>query len=655
MADEKKRIINETTDTALASSGDYVIVDSQTEGTRKFDLGAALAGKVDTVSGKGLSTNDYTTEEKTKLAGIATGATNVTVDNTLSNSGQAADAKATGDEITQLKEDLNHYNNSYNLSWSKGLISAADGTIVTTANGATSSKTPGPFVTIVDNWKAVVGFYKNDIYLGKLNPAQGIDKTGGSWGYITGTNDLTALMQSVEADSITIGIIPPTGTTITVDTASYYGNTICYVQTKLNGDVTKEEIEPLNDFVFNDIIAPIEIIENTVWYSGDNPRTIQSAGSTLKKYSVVDGVEYYASTAFLGAETGFPLIAYFNSNNEYLSYEYMNVAGNNTIIKNQLLTIPANASWFYVNSRNTESHVDTIGNPSMNVHEIIKAIPQEKELRILFVGNSLTQDGIAYLPYLLKTYYPDIRFKFYMYYNGGYALAQQYNQFVEDFRCDIFSIAENTSSWTNTSLKMSEVLSTYTFDIVCLQEYFNYKETYGTADIEDWKNCRNYIQSHYTGGNGLEFISLFHAPLRANAETVFNLTKTGNALILKDTISEDMIPIGMAVYDALSTDLDNLGDSGHLSPDGTHTQEGLPCLLQTYTALLWVFDKLTISKSIYGLPFKMTTAIYNTINVPGPNLGTGVIEGTDAQNLLAQEVAIKAYKEGKKFVASNIA
>lgn len=34
----------------------------------------ALAGKVSTVSGKGLSTNDYTTAEKNKLAGIATGA-----------------------------------------------------------------------------------------------------------------------------------------------------------------------------------------------------------------------------------------------------------------------------------------------------------------------------------------------------------------------------------------------------------------------------------------------------------------------------------------------------------------------------------------------------------------------------------------------------
>lgn len=35
---------------------------------------SALSGKVDVVSGKGLSTNDYTTEEKSKLSGIASGA-----------------------------------------------------------------------------------------------------------------------------------------------------------------------------------------------------------------------------------------------------------------------------------------------------------------------------------------------------------------------------------------------------------------------------------------------------------------------------------------------------------------------------------------------------------------------------------------------------
>jgi hypothetical protein len=46
-------------------------------GTTKFTTGGAyteLAKKVDKVSGKGLSTNDYTTDEKNKLSGIASGA-----------------------------------------------------------------------------------------------------------------------------------------------------------------------------------------------------------------------------------------------------------------------------------------------------------------------------------------------------------------------------------------------------------------------------------------------------------------------------------------------------------------------------------------------------------------------------------------------------
>ena len=42
-------------------------------------LKALFAGKVDTETGKGLSTNDYTTDEKTKLAGIDASANNYTL------------------------------------------------------------------------------------------------------------------------------------------------------------------------------------------------------------------------------------------------------------------------------------------------------------------------------------------------------------------------------------------------------------------------------------------------------------------------------------------------------------------------------------------------------------------------------------------------
>lgn len=46
----------------------------------------AIAGKVDKVAGKGLSTNDYTTTEKNKLDGIEAGANKTVIDSTLDSS-----------------------------------------------------------------------------------------------------------------------------------------------------------------------------------------------------------------------------------------------------------------------------------------------------------------------------------------------------------------------------------------------------------------------------------------------------------------------------------------------------------------------------------------------------------------------------------------
>lgn len=90
----------------------------------------ALLGKVDKEDGKGLSANDFTDQDKSKLDNIESGAQvnliesisingdvqninqkNVDVivplvDDTLTHSGQSADAKATGDAITDVSADL---------------------------------------------------------------------------------------------------------------------------------------------------------------------------------------------------------------------------------------------------------------------------------------------------------------------------------------------------------------------------------------------------------------------------------------------------------------------------------------------------------------------------------------------------------------------
>ena len=98
-----------------------------------------LSGKVDTVSGKGLSTNDYTTEEKNKLSGIATGA-EVNVQANWNETSSSSDAYIqnkptkvsdfTNDSgfITNTVNNLTNYyttSNTYTKTEVDNLISAA--------------------------------------------------------------------------------------------------------------------------------------------------------------------------------------------------------------------------------------------------------------------------------------------------------------------------------------------------------------------------------------------------------------------------------------------------------------------------------------------------------------------------------------------------
>lgn len=54
----------------------------------KEEINTALNNKVDKINGKGLSTNDFTNEDKSKLDGIQTGANKTIVDNALSNTSE---------------------------------------------------------------------------------------------------------------------------------------------------------------------------------------------------------------------------------------------------------------------------------------------------------------------------------------------------------------------------------------------------------------------------------------------------------------------------------------------------------------------------------------------------------------------------------------
>ena len=82
-ADDKSKLDN-IAPNATAVTVDSALSSTSTNPVQNKVINSALGDKVDKVSGKGLSTNDFTTAEKEKLAGITAGATKVTVDSALS-------------------------------------------------------------------------------------------------------------------------------------------------------------------------------------------------------------------------------------------------------------------------------------------------------------------------------------------------------------------------------------------------------------------------------------------------------------------------------------------------------------------------------------------------------------------------------------------
>lgn len=108
-------------DSALSSTSTNPVQNNTVNA--KFDeIEASIAGKVDIVSGKGLSTNDYTTNEKNKLSGIAVGA-DVSTIKSISKNGTALSIDSNKNvnievptKVSQLSNDSGYLTEHQNIS-----------------------------------------------------------------------------------------------------------------------------------------------------------------------------------------------------------------------------------------------------------------------------------------------------------------------------------------------------------------------------------------------------------------------------------------------------------------------------------------------------------------------------------------------------------
>lgn len=419
----------------------------------------------------------------------------------------------------------------------------------------------------------------------------------------------------------------------------------------------------------DNIVLQPEATYSSFFQVNNNRVEIQAASAnySTNEYSITEGKQYLINTEWQSGDGNVYIIAFTNDDNEVLlSKQYKNY-GSGKIIVADTLEAPSNATKLFVSWRNefnaasctelTSAELHTISLTKAIDDRISKAVipstDSSKSINMLFIGNSLTQDGVSYVPWILKRLYPDIQFKFWMWYCGGYQLYQHLAKFNNHQTCEIASYTDNTQTgWSNynNSKTIDDMLgSGVKFDVISIQEYFTYKSTYGESDIQVFKDTLGYIADHYPYPYYLA--ELFHQP---------HLTQESKSIDIDDRFAwqvqctqqmwnklpiQSIIPTGFASYRATKTDLNSLGDVGGLSPDYTHCQEGLPCQMLAWVTTQWILRHIGYPTGMYNDPTPITQAIYNTLSIPGANIGSGLVTGTTEQYRLAQQVAMNALKE----------
>lgn len=260
-------------------------------------------------------------------------------------------------------------------------------------------------------------------------------------------------------------------------------------------------------------------------------------------------------------------------------------------------------------------------------------VSDKRELHILVIGDSFSRDAFSYAPSVINNLCPNVIIDMEILYLGGRALNYHWNYLIsntENFTIDSYTTVKGR--WSSSFYQSGEkLIRSQKWDVVILQEgsvtVRNYEKT-----LTNVQNLKKFIQSLQ---EGVKFAFMM-SPAKPDgtpalgsysSEEVWRINASTANMLLEEGEVDFVIPCGTAIQNARQTMLDKYGDFGHLSYDGNHLQEGLPCLIEAYTAAQELFMFFNIDTSIEKSNLKITQEWVNAKNIPGQH--GKVIEGTE--------------------------
>ena len=268
----------------------------------------------------------------------------------------------------------------------------------------------------------------------------------------------------------------------------------------------------------------------------------------------------------------------------------------------------------------------------------------QDEVKILFVGNSFTQDSTVYAPYVVNSLTDKVRLTVGISYYGGASIDDYIGFFNNDDQVLEYDLKQPTSTaWTISSNKtIKEILSDQKWDVIVI----NQKNTGNMA----WSTYSNlsqlmddFISFCYSTNNYAVRIGWLAPQIYYVSGGTYQNAMDCAEKVIENTVADFVIPCGTAIQNARQTSLNSLGDAGGLTSDGQHLQEGLPVLLSSYVTALKILELCGIGyRSVLGSSLAPTQTWVTDRNIPGQN---GTVISSSASNLLiAQKCAVAAIK-----------
>ena len=190
---------------------DSALDSSSTNPVQNEVINTALGNKVDKVSGKGLSTNDYTTAEKNKLAGVTESADAVSYSQTVASSASGAyevgKITINGTATTIYGKDTNTTYSAVGTSGDPGLMTAADkvklNNITESADAVGYSQTSGSSVSgVYEIGKITINGTATTIYGKDTNTTYSAVGTTGNAGLMTAADKVKLNNITESADAV---------------------------------------------------------------------------------------------------------------------------------------------------------------------------------------------------------------------------------------------------------------------------------------------------------------------------------------------------------------------------------------------------------------------------------------------------------------------